>query len=70
MSARASFKQADIRRMLRAAKDEGYPNPAVDKLPDGTLRLLTVAPDRAPASDEDLDLAAEVEAWSRKHGYD
>lgn len=39
--ARVAFKQCDVERLLRAAKAVGYRNPTVDKLPDGTLRLLT-----------------------------
>lgn len=48
---RVAFKQRDVQALLRAAKAEGYLNAAVDKLPDGTLRLLTEAP---PAPERSL----------------
>lgn len=66
---KVAFKQCDVERLLRAAKAVGYPDAAVDKLPDGTLRLLTMPP-RAPvvsgAAGTDLD--AELEAFAREHG--
>lgn len=41
MTKPARFSVAEVRRLLRAAKAEGYPNPAVDFTPNGGLRLLT-----------------------------
>lgn len=67
--ARVAFKQCDVERLLRAAKAVGYPNPTVEKFPDGRLRLLTDAPEpRAPANDGAEELDAELEAWRRTHG--
>lgn len=67
--ARVAFKQCDVERLLRAAKAVGYPNPVVDKYPDGRLRLLTEASEiRAPANDAESELDAELEAWRRDHG--
>lgn len=66
---RVAFKQADVQRLIRAAKAEGYPFPTVDKLPDGRLRLLTDAPPRvAPPNNGADDLDAELEAWRRTRG--
>lgn len=66
---RVAFKQAEVQRLIRAAKAEGYPNAAVDKLPNGTLRLLTVPPAQsATAAPGEDDLDAELEAWRRDHG--
>lgn len=66
--ARAQFTQAEVRRLIRAAKAEGYLQPAVDTLPGGGLRLLTDAPPRRPASDPGVDLDAELEAFLKAHG--
>lgn len=67
--ARVAFKQCEVERLLRAARAVGYPNPSVEKRPDGTLRLLTDAPEpRAPANDAEAALDAELEAWDRDHG--
>jgi hypothetical protein len=38
---RASFKQCEVQRLIRAAKAEGFASPAVEKRPDGSLLLLT-----------------------------
>ncbi len=66
---RVAFKQADVERLLRAAKRVGYLAPVVEKRPDGRLFLLTEAPAAsAPGADGDEDLDAELEAWRRKHG--
>lgn len=40
----ARVTQADVARALRAAKQEGAAG--VDVLPDGTIRLLLVAPEK------------------------
>lgn len=61
MTRRAPFTQADVQRMIRAAKAEGYGAPAVDALPDGGLRLLT-EPDR---EEKALD---PFEVWERTDG--
>lgn len=53
--ARVAFRQCDVERLLRAAKRVGYLNPAVDKRPDGTLRLLTEAPAATAPSDHAED---------------
>lgn len=53
--ARVSFKQRDAQALIRAAKAEGYSSPAVDKLPDGTLRLLTNPPTRSAPSEDAKD---------------
>ena len=54
--ARATFKQCEIQRLLRAAKAEGFLHPAVESRADGSLRLLTdaghVAVDAAGGSNE------------------
>lgn len=60
MSRRATFRQADLERALKAAKAVGYANPTVDIRPDGTLRLLTEPQDLKPLS--------PLEAWEREHG--
>jgi hypothetical protein len=66
---KAAFKQVEIERMLRAAKRVGYPAPAVEKRPDGSLHLLTVPPSSAAvASTGEDDLDAELEAWHRNRG--
>lgn len=67
---KAAFTQADVQRLLRAAKREGYPHPTVDKLPGGGLRLLTEPPaSPAPSAPGDGELDAELAEWDRKNGY-
>lgn len=61
MTARATFRQADVERALKAAKAVGFTHPAVDILPDGRLRLLT-----APQSEEKA--LSPLEAWERENG--
>lgn len=66
---RVASRVMEVRWLIQAAKAEGYPSPAVDKWPDGRLRLLTQPPAARPPSDsgaEDLD--AELEEWARTHG--
>lgn len=60
MTQRATFRQADLERALKAAKAVGYANPTVDILPDGRLRLLTSPQETKPLS--------ALEAWEREHG--
>lgn len=61
MSAKASFRQADVERALRAAKAVGYKHPTVDILPDGRLRLLTS--EEAPTK-----ALSPYEAWKAGNG--
>lgn len=61
MSRRATFTQAEVQRLLRAAKAEGYSCPAVDALPDGRLRLLT-------ESQTEKQPLTPLEAWELEHG--
>ena len=61
---RVAFKQVEVERLLRAAKAVGYAAPAVDRLPDGRLRLLTEPP-APPAISGAVDLDDELEAWRR-----
>ena len=61
MTQRASFRQADLERALKAAKAVGYANPTVDILPDGRLRLLT-------EPQADAKPLSPLEAWEREHG--
>jgi hypothetical protein len=53
---RAAFRQCEVQRLIRAAKAEGFAAPAVEKLPDGRLRLLTeggrLAADEAEGANE------------------
>jgi hypothetical protein len=58
---RVAFKQCDVERLLRAAKRVGYRSPTVDKLPDGTLRLLT---------DEQPRELSPLEQWESAQGDD
>lgn len=68
--ARVAFKQCDVERLLRAAKRVGYEHAVVDKLPNGTLRLLTDAPSPpAPSESGAEPLDAELAAWAQAHGY-
>ena len=60
MSSRATFRQADLERALKAAKAVGYAHPTVDIMPDGRLRLLTAEAEAKPLS--------PLEAWEREHG--
>lgn len=60
---RARFTQAEVERLLRAARRQGHTDPAVMKRADGSLLLLTKAPTPAP-SDPAGDLDAEIAAWS------
>lgn len=68
--AKVAFKQCEVERLLRAAKNVGYSHPAVEKRADGSLVLLTDGPtseaSSVPAGD---DFDAELQAWDRKHGY-
>ena len=41
MSARAAFRQADVQRLIRAAKAEGVSVVGYEVRPDGAVRLLT-----------------------------
>lgn len=50
----ARVTQADVARALRAAKREGAAG--IDVLPDGTIRVLLVAPEKA-ADERKRDLA-------------
>ncbi len=43
---RARFKQAEIERLLRAARRLGYADPAIEVRPDGSVVLLTAGPTR------------------------
>lgn len=60
MTQRATFRQSDVERALRAAKAVGYANPSVDILPDGRLRLLTAPQDAKPLT--------PLEVWEQEHG--
>jgi len=63
MTRRASFTQADIQRMLRAAKAEGFEHPTVDASVDGHLRLLT-----APVGPAPVKPASEYDRWAANRG--
>lgn len=65
---RVAFKQCDVERLLRAAKAVGYPNPSVEKRPNGSLVLLTDPAPAPPPSEPGVDLDAEAEQWRRDHG--
>jgi hypothetical protein len=55
----ARVTQADVARALRAAKQEGAAG--VDVLPDGTIRVLLVAPETATReSERQVDRGAEI----------
>jgi len=55
----ARVTQADVARALRAAKQEGAAG--VDVLPDGTIRVLLVAPEKAAdAPAHEVDRGAEI----------
>jgi len=55
----ARVTQADVARALRAAKQEGAAG--VDVLPDGTIRVLLVAPETAThESERRVDRGAEI----------
>ena len=68
---RVAFRQAEVERLLRAARRQGFENPAVEKRPDGALVLLTHAP--TPRAHEPAgggaDLDAELEEWRARHGH-
>jgi len=53
------FTQAQVRRLIKAAKAEGHLHPTVEARPDGGLRLLTNTPER--------ELTA-LDRWEALHG--
>lgn len=55
---RATFKQCEVQRLLRAAKAEGFAAPAVRAQPDGSLLLLTEGPSVAADA-----AAGEANEW-------
>ena len=65
---KVTFKQCEVERLLRAARRQGYGDPAVEKRPDGSLVLLTRPPLSPVNSGADDDLDAELEEFRRRNG--
>jgi hypothetical protein len=57
---RTAFKQADVERMIRAARAVGIQHPSVEIRPDGAMRLLT---DEKPKG-----ALTPLQEWERQRG--
>lgn len=58
---KTAFREADVVRVLKAARKAGHQNPSVDILPNGTIRLLTESEARSALT--------PLEEWEHKHGH-
>lgn len=61
MTARASFRQAEVERTIRALKAVGETVVGVEGTPDGGFRVLT-------ANGQPEKPLSPLEAWEREHG--